>query len=369
MSPSDRSASVPGIAAVSDRYEIEHAVGHGGMADVYRGRDLVLERAVAVKILRDVTADPGARERFVAEARTLAGLSHPGLVTVLDAGTDGQRLYLVMELVEGPTLADACRPDGLGVGAVATTGAQVADALAYVHSRGIVHRDVKPANVLLSTDGRVLLADFGIAKLTENAAALTAAGSVIGTAAYLAPEQLRGGPISPALDVYSLGLVLIEALTGRPAYPGGGIETAAARLSAPPAIPAGLPAGFSTVLRRMVSLRPEDRPALAEVAAVLRAVGDGDGTATVRLPAGPPAAHPATRMLPTPPAAGPPVLRHRAARRPFVVAGVVLAAVVLLVIGLVLLANRDGAPAEPRIPPNLPAEISEDLRDLHEAVG
>ena len=366
MSPSDRSAPAPGIAAVSDRYEIEHAVGHGGMADVYRGRDLVLERAVAVKILRDATADPGARERFVAEARTLAGLSHPGLVTVLDAGTDEQRLYLVMELVEEPTLADACRPDGLGAGPVATIGAQVADALAYVHSRGIVHRDVKPANVLLSTDGRVLLADFGIARLTENAAALTAAGSVIGTAAYLAPEQLRGGPISPALDVYSLGLVLIEALTGRPAYPGGGIETAAARLSAPPAIPAGLPAGFSAVLRRMVSLRPEDRPALAEVAAVLRAVGDG--TVTVRPPAGPPAAHPATRMLPTPPAAGPPV-RRKQARRPFVVAGVVLAAVVLLVVGLVLLANRDGAPAEPRIPPNLPAEISEDLRDLHEAVG
>jgi serine/threonine protein kinase len=153
---------------------------------------------------------------------------------------------------------------------------------------------VKSANVLLSEDGRVLLADFGIATLAEAASALAAAGSVIGTAAYLAPEQLRGGPFGLALDVYSLGLVLIEALTGQQAYPGAGIETAAARLHRPPAIPDDVPEALTAVLTRMTALHPVDRPALQEVASVLRPLssGDeavfasGDAAPTVLLPSG-----------------------------------------------------------------------------------
>lgn len=296
--------SVPRAAALTDRYEIENAIGHGGMADVYRGRDRVLNRLVALKVLREATADPAARDRFIAEARTLAGLSHPGLVTVLDAGIDGERPFLVMELVEGRTLADACRPHGLDVGAVARIGAQVADALSYVHGHGVIHRDVKPGNVLLGADGRVLLADFGIARLMEGAAALTATGAMVGTAAYLAPEQLRGGRLGPALDVYALGLVLIEALTGRPAYPGTGVEAAAARLVRPPAIPDGLPPGLSSLLGAMVSLEPAERPTVSDVLAVLRTVAAGsDSPATVRLPAGPAELGSDTRILPAPGAA------------------------------------------------------------------
>jgi serine/threonine protein kinase len=179
--------------------------------------------------------------------------------------------FVVTDLVEGPTLAEriASGPP-LAPGAVRRLGAHLADALAYVHSAGIVHRDVKPANVLLGDGGRPRLADFGIARALE-ATAATADGCVVGTAAYLAPEQVRGEHVAPATDVYALGLVLLEALTGRREYPGAAVESATARLYRSPAVPEGLPAGLSTVLNAMTQDDPRRRPPAAAVAAALSA--------------------------------------------------------------------------------------------------
>jgi eukaryotic-like serine/threonine-protein kinase len=378
-----------GAAVLSGRYALGEVIGRGGMAEVYRARDQLLGRAVAVKILREVTADPAARARFTAEARTLARLSHPGLVAVLDAGTDGDRPYLVMELVEGTTLADRCRGGALDPKFVAAVGAQVADALGYVHGRGIVHRDVKPGNVLLGDDGRVLLADFGLAKLTTDAAHLTATGLTMGTAAYLAPEQVRRAEIGPATDVYSLGLVLLEGLTGRRAYPGSPFEAALARLSSPPTIPDGLPAQFRLLLRRTTALDPADRPEVAEVASTLQdlAAGADASRATARLHA----AAPATMPLSTPVTGGRSVaarLGERLAvegaasrsaagsrwagltpRRRLLLTGGVLLAVLLLVLALPLLRGGGEPDGTSEIPPNLPPEIRRDLHELHQAVN
>ena len=284
-----------GTVTLSERYLLGDVIGRGGMADVYRARDQVLGRSVAVKVLRVITADEAARARFTTETRTLAALNHPGLVTVLDAGTDGATPYLVMELVEGATLADSCRGTPLDGPTVAAMGAQIGGALQYVHDNGIVHRDVKPGNILLGVDGRVLLADFGIARLTADAARLTATGYTIGTAAYIAPEQVRGATIGPATDVYSLGLVLLEALTGERCYLGPPHEAALARLNGPPPTPDGLPPPWPDLLRRMTAQDPEDRPDGPDVIRTLHLLADGAGAASVT--AGLPTGTAATKPL------------------------------------------------------------------------
>ena len=170
-----------------------------------------LDRPVAIKVLRD--GESGDEERFANEVRLLARFSHPNLVRVLDAGEFGRRGYLVMELIEGATLAQRLSTGPLSDRETAHIGAGIADALGYVHAHGIIHRDIKPANVLLDTNGGAHLADFGIARLLDTTG-FTMTGMMLGTPAYLAPEQVEGREIGPAADVYSLGLVLYECLSG-----------------------------------------------------------------------------------------------------------------------------------------------------------
>ena len=261
-----------GSGVLAERYALDELIGRGGMADVYRATDQVLEREVAVKVLRGQAASDTDRVRFHEEARMVAALDHSGLVAVLDAGVDDDVPYLVMDLVDGTSLATFCRDKRIAGHRVAYVGAELAAVLSYVHARGIVHRDVKPSNILVGRDGVVRLADFGIARRLADPAGHTLTGTTIGTAAYLAPEQVRGESVTPMSDVYSLGLVLLEALTGTRAYTGGPIEAALARLLAAPLIPTSLPTGWPALLAQMTASDPADRPGMAEVEPVLRAL-------------------------------------------------------------------------------------------------
>jgi len=245
------------------------------MADVHRATDLRLRRPVAVKMFRPGT-DPDGEQRFHEEAQVLANLSHPGLVAVHDFGVEQHRAYLVMELVDGPTLREVLDRGPLPLDEVARIGADVANVLAYVHEQGVVHRDVKPSNVLLGRhDGRVRLADFGIARLLD-ATRLTSADTAVGTASYLAPEQVQGNRVGPPADVYALGLVLLEAITGRVEYPGGGWDAAIERLSHPPVVPDDLPEPLRRALIGMTETDPRARPTAAQVAAMLADAGGDD---------------------------------------------------------------------------------------------
>ena len=198
------------------RYEVERTLGRGGMATVYLAHDTVLGRPVALKVLAEhLAGDESFRARFLREARLAARIAHPNVVQVYDAGGDEAGLFIAMEYVDGESLAEELARRGrLSAGEVVDLGRQLAAALAAAHAAGLVHRDVKPPNVLRARDGTVKLGDFGIAH-SHDSTALTAHGSVLGTAAYLAPEQARAEPVTGAADLYALGVVLYEALTGR----------------------------------------------------------------------------------------------------------------------------------------------------------
>jgi eukaryotic-like serine/threonine-protein kinase len=277
---------------VGGRYRLEERIGFGGMAEVWRATDLSGNRPVAVKLLAEGTGDA---RRFAAEVRVLSRVSHPAVVRFLGAGDHHGRLYLVMELVEGETLADRLAGGPLPAAGVARLGAVLAGALGAAHRVGIVHRDVKPANVLLDAAGHPHLADFGVSRLV-GAATITGTGWVVGTAGYLAPEQVEAAVVGPPADVYALGLVLLECLTGERAFPGGAVQAAAARLTRDPEVPAGLPAPWPALLTAMTARDPLARPSADAVADAL-----GAGR-TVAAP--PPAGQDATRLLP---AATPPV--------------------------------------------------------------
>ncbi|WP_130177368.1 serine/threonine-protein kinase [Cryobacterium sp. SO1] len=258
------------------------------MATVYEAADLALGRTVALKLFRMDTADDSGPQRQSGEVMVLASLNHFALVTLFDAGTehiDGvTRSFIVMEYVAGSDLRSRITEGAVAPAEVARMGADLAEALHYVHAKGIIHRDIKPANVLLAPSdfpGRIShakLADFGIARLFD-ATHLTRTGSVLGTAGYLSPEQALGQPIGPPSDVYSLGLVLLESLTATRSYPGTAIESAMARLQRQPEIPESLGAEWCAVLAGMTAREPADRLTSADAAVRLRELVPAGSTA------------------------------------------------------------------------------------------
>ncbi len=261
-------------------YPLGRLLGRGGMADVYASVDARTGDPVAVKVFRDT--DLGGADRRSAEVRTLTGLRHPNLVELIDAGTQDGCEFLVMALVEGPTLGQACRHRRLPLARSAQIAAAVGDALAYVHAGDVVHRDVKPDNVLLGPGPRVRLADFGIAR-TMSATRATQSGLVLGTAAYLAPEQVTGAEVGPPADVYALGLVLLECLTGHREYPGAALESAMARLHRSPQLPAELPAGWAALLAAMTATDPATRPSAGSAAGALHQLAAAPHTTVAAL--------------------------------------------------------------------------------------
>ena len=258
---------------LGDRFEVVSLIGRGGMASVYQARDTVLDRVVAIKVFAVDTSED--RARLESEVRLLSGLNHPNLVTVHDAnlavGPDDGPSFLVMEFVDGATLRDEIAKSALPGDVIVAVASGIGEALHVVHKAGIVHRDVKPANILIESDAptasgvRAKLADFGIAR-SIGATRLTATQSVIGTAGYLSPEQAAGATVTSASDIYSLGLVLLECFTGQIEYPGTAAETLTARLARDPVLPPSLPVGWSALLGSMVARDPAARPEALEVA-------------------------------------------------------------------------------------------------------
>jgi hypothetical protein len=253
------------------RYEIESVLGRGGMASVYRARDTLLGRVVAIKLFSPTGADAAELRRETSEVQVLAGLAHPAIVTLFDARVDdADRAYLVMEFVDGPTLQSLVSDGPLAPATAAAMLADLGEALHVAHEGGVVHRDVKPANILLAPvpggEGRyrAKLADFGIAYLVDSTR-LTATGTVMGTAAFISPEQALGQPIGPPSDVYSLGLVALEALTGSRVFTGSAIESVMARLHNDPIVPSSLEAGWASLLTSMTARDPEARPTALDV--------------------------------------------------------------------------------------------------------
>jgi len=251
------------------RYRLIEPLARGGMATVWIAEDPVLSRQVAVKVLRaDLAADDATRVRFRHEAIAAAKLSHPNIVSTFDTGDDDGIAYIVMELIHGPTLRDLIdQRGGLAVSDVIRIGKQVADALDAAHRAGLVHRDVKPANVLVPASGPVKVTDFGIAK-AAGGDDLTRTGTVMGTARYLSPEQVNGRPTDARTDVYALGLLMYEALCGHPPFGGDtDIATAMARLTtSAPAVRAERPevsAALDDVIHQCLARQPASRFASA----------------------------------------------------------------------------------------------------------
>lgn len=261
----DRSLRSQLEAATSGRYLVLGELGSGGMATVFLAKDLVLPRNVAIKVLSPALAsDQETVTRFRREAKVAAALDHPGIVGVYDVGDDGALAYFVMQHIDGETLAGILAARGpLSVRSVSAVLGSVGRALRHAHGRGIVHRDVKPANLMRENSGRIFVTDFGIAK-REEFHGLTASGAVFGTPAYMSPEQYNGVPASPASDQYSLGIVAFELLTGRLPFVGGSItEVMAGHLcDVPPDIRSlrgDVPDRMAEAVARMLAKDPRDR--------------------------------------------------------------------------------------------------------------
>lgn len=368
---------------VGDRYTIERLIGRGGMASVYRARDDVLGRMVAIKVFRAEAGDSESLRRKTSEIHLLASLNHHSLVTLYDASIDAtvsdSGAYIVMELVDGSTLTERIGTGPIEPREVAAMAADLAEGLHVVHSNGVVHRDIKPGNVLLGMspsphrEFRAKLADFGIAYLIDSAR-LTTPGVMIGTAAYVSPEQTHGAAPDPSMDIYSLGLVLLESLVRERAFPGSLMESVSARLERDPRIPDRLGAGWTSLLAAMTDRQPENRPTALEVVAAARALerDDRDESAEAPTKVFPVAA---TEVLPRPaPAAvtAVPQGRPAAAPRPrrdngalWTVLAVLASLIVAGVAVALLVSATAGAP--PALP-QLDDPLGQHLRELLEAV-
>jgi len=403
---------LPG-STLDDRYTVQEMVGRGGMAVVYRAWDTELHRAVAIKLLRGDAGEGLEALRRIREAQALASINHPSLVTLYDAVIRDDRSYLVMELVDGVTLRAQISAGRLPSRDVAAIAHDLADALHSVHARGIIHRDIKPGNVLLAPTTipdqrfRAKLADFGVAHFVD-ATRVTTPGLFLGTANYVSPEQARGyEPAAPA-DIYALGLTLLEALTGEAAFVGSPLEVVSARLARDPHIPAWLGLEWSALLTRMTDRDPTLRPTAIEVAAAARALpledvrpmDDSVATGAIDLvaphlaPVGSSAVpqdpapedrattSAATKLLPKvapddtldgiASAEGDDPQRHGMRRRTIVVAAAAALVVLLIAAGLLLLptltAPADPAPTPAPTLPALPPPLDADMRDLLDQV-
>jgi eukaryotic-like serine/threonine-protein kinase len=341
------------------------------MAEVYEANDGVLGRRVAVKVFRDETDITTSQARQQLEIQALARLEHPNIVAVFDAGTDAGLSFVVMQLIEGVTLAERTRGSALPAAETARVGRAVADALVHVHSVGMVHRDIKPGNILCATNGTVFLTDFGIVRLIGRTR-LTQHG-MIGTVSYLAPEQVRGEDVGTAADIYALGLVLLECLTGAPEYPGSSAESAVARLSRPPRVPPTVLQSWADLLTDMTADDPAARPSAREVARILQ-----------DLPRTPPPARTAaadesaTRVRTKPMTVAPQMRPQRPAptrsRQRLIAAGLAAAGVLaaVLIVALLVWLHPRGSNLTPGQPAPTasagPDRLRQDLQDLQSAV-
>jgi serine/threonine protein kinase len=320
------------------RYRLDRPLGGGGMATVYLGHDTGLDREVAVKVLAAELADEAdVRARFVREARLAARLSHVNVVAVYDSGEEDGIPFIVMECVPGETLAARLTRGTLPADEAVDVGVQACAGLEHAHAAGLVHRDVKPANLLLREDGTVKIADFGIARAAE-ASRVTAAGAILGTAAYLAPEQAAGGEVTPAADVYALGAVLYESLTGRPPHTFTNLAELGRKQAEEAIVPVRelapeTPQAVEAAIMRALARLPEYRPtSAAAFAAELAGASAGED---------------ATQILPPAPSRHAPRRRRRLLGTLLAVAAVVAAAAVALAV-------RGDDPAVDETPPAAP---------------
>ena len=352
---------------LADRYELGPVLGEGGMARVHRGYDRHLRRPVAIKVLASpYDRDRGFVERFRREARSAAGLSHPNVVSVFDSGSYHGTHFIVTELVEGETLADRLRRGPLAPEEAVAVAVDVCRALEAAHARGLIHRDVKPGNVMLPPDGRVKVVDFGIAR-AAGSDTLTGTGVVLGSTAYLAPEQASGQPVDERADLYALGCVLYEMLTGAvPVSADTPVATMYRHVNEDPPPPSSIrpvPAGLEAVVMRCLEKAPRRRfgSAVDLEHALLAARGDttplgvapvaetrpislGGGPVPVAFPGdtrplGPATGDPSPRGLARRRTASAPARRRPDGRRGWLIAALVALAIVTL--GVLIAANRD----------------------------
>ena len=390
MPPTDQ------LQTVGGRYRLGERLGHGGMGEVFVAHDLRLDREVALKLLKaDLAEQDGMRERVVAEARLAARLTHPHVVGVLDTGEHDRRPFVVMERLSGRTLRDELQGGRMAPERVRDVGLQVLRALAAAHELGIVHRDVKPGNVLDAGVGTWKVADFGIAKWVHADETLTGTGELLGSPSYLAPERIEGEQAGPASDLYAVGVLLYEALVGRKPFDGDDPFALATAIrngeyEPPTTVRPDVDPTIAAVIERAMRLDPRDRyesaeamaaallddddATVAEAAAVASAPSDvetaetapthadDDGTETIHVPA-----PDRTALLPMQATTAPTRSRRRT-RATWIVVAAVLAVVLVTTLAVVAFTGRDRADPGDAGTTTLPAPLDDALAGLEQAV-